>query len=72
MDISSFFGKKISKIRISEDVGIIETSTNVHYEEIPDKSTNSDVDSDSDSEDEVSYFLVRFTRGIHSHKKYLK
>ena len=67
MDVIGFCGKKISKIRISEDAGIIETSTNVHYEEIPDKSTNSDVDSDSDSEDEVSYFLVRFIRGIHSH-----
>ena len=67
MDISSFYGKKISKIRVSEDAGILETSTNVHFEEIPDKSTKSDVDSDSDSEDEVIYFLVRFIRGIHSH-----
>ena len=67
MNVSCFYGKKISKIRISEDAGITEASTNVRYEQIPDQSANSDVDSDSNSEDEVSYFLVRFIRGVHSH-----
>ena len=59
MDVASFYGSKSTKIRITKDTGIIETSSNNYVFPIPENSI-SDEESDSDSEDEVtSYYLVR-------------
>ena len=53
MDTTSFYGKKRTKIRITDVSGIVESTNTEHHEEIPDGT--SDVD---DSGDEIGYFLV--------------
>ena len=60
MDAVSFYGRKSSKIRISNIRGIIESSSDVYFNPIPGNSAISDCESDEDSGDEAtSYFLVK-------------
>ena len=60
MDAVSFYGRKSSKIRISNTCGIIESSSDVYVAPIPGNSAISDCESDEDSGDEAtSYFLVK-------------
>ena len=53
MDTTSFYGKKRTKIRITDVSGIVESTNTEHYEEILDGTSVVDV-----SGDEMGYFLV--------------